>query len=144
MNTLSRQDVLHLCGDLGRYRALRAHWSALMASPRRRTLNAAHHLLYCALIGHDWRRGFALTTSAVRIANGAFDGWTLFSSLNLIHGAARYPWLAERLLAPFDGLIDEAALARLSARLPSPTAWKLSASEFENRAFPFGAFTAQP
>ena len=44
MNTLTRAETTALLGDTTAA-DLRAHWRTLMASPRRHSLSAAHHLL---------------------------------------------------------------------------------------------------
>lgn len=71
MNTLSKARTGSLPG-VASSTDLRAHWRALLQSPRRHTLTATHHLIYQALLGRDWRRGFTPPTNTRKLANGAF------------------------------------------------------------------------
>ena len=73
VNTLSKQQTACFFAqpDLG-YASLQAHWSALVAA--RTPLSAADHLLYLALRGKDWRKGFSPITNATKLANGAGVG----------------------------------------------------------------------
>ena len=70
MNTLSRATTARILAEPGRYDALRHHWRALVTSDRRHELTAAHHLLYAALRGRDWRRGFTPIRRPSKLAGG--------------------------------------------------------------------------
>ena len=114
MNTLSRADTAQLFDDEINYHTLRRHWSSLMGSEQRHALTAAHHLVYLALLGRDWRRAFTMPRNARKLANGGMYGAGLFRAA----GRVRSSGDPEPLLAPFDGLVTLAVLQRLRARLP--------------------------
>jgi len=117
MNTLPRAVTAHVLGDTEAYTALRARWSALVQSERRHELTAAHHLLYLALVGKDWRRAFTPPSNRRKLENGAFEGWVLFRALGRIRGLVDQP----QLLAPFEGIVTPQALRRLRELLPMPS-----------------------
>jgi hypothetical protein len=106
MNTLPRAITAQIFTSTESYAALRRHWSALMRSDLRRELSAAHHLVYLALLGKDWRRSFTPVANRRKLDNGAFHGWSLFRALWSLHSQADEPWL----LAPFEGLVTPAML----------------------------------
>lgn len=135
MNTLSRAETAQFFPDSAAYLALRQHWSRLMNSDRRHDLTAAHHLLYLALLGKDWRRGFTPITNPRKLANGAFCGWALFSALREVHYAT-----AAWLLAPFAGLVTEAMLEQVRRLLPLPSPYAYHPGAFAPGAFPFPAY----
>ena len=135
MNTLSRAQTGSLPGAAS-FAALRAHWRTLMQSPRRHTLTATHHLIYQALLGRDWRRGFTPPTNARKLANGGFTDWGLFHALNRLH----HNRLEPEALAPFDGLITADTLAALRSLIPYRRPWLLRPEHFADGAFPFDAY----
>ena len=101
MNTLSRAITAQFFANPADYQSLKAHWRHLLTSDRKSSLTAAHHLLYLALIGKDWRPAFTPITNSRKLANGSFFGWGLFQALQAINSQ-----VAEKdLLAPFEGLI---------------------------------------
>ena len=101
-------------------------------------LTAAHHLLYLALRGKDWRRAFTPISNRRKLDNGAFVAWALFRALGSLHS----PWNTDALLAPFEGAVTPEMLARLRELLPNPSPYRLRPEEFAGGAFPFEAYTA--
>lgn len=136
MNTLPRAVTARIIVDADRYMALRRHWSALMTSDARHELAPAHHLLYQALRGRDWRRAFTPITNPRRLANGAFVGWALFRALGQIHAEYREDWL----LAPFAGIVTPAMLVTLRALLPRANPYQLDATDIATGGLPFDAY----
>jgi hypothetical protein len=137
MNTLSRATTARFYPDSDTYYRLRRHWSELMRSPRCQELSAAHHLLYLALLGKDWRKAFTPITNPRKLANGAFYGWPLFFALWQL----KMPVFEAELLAPFDGLVTPAMLADLRPLLPpQPDPYKLRPADFAPGRFPFEAY----
>jgi hypothetical protein len=136
MNTLPQAITAQLLGNPSHFDTLRRHWSALMRSPRKHDLKAAHHLVYLALIGKDWRRGFAPMTSRRKLDNGAFSGWMLFKALAALHTTA----FEDFLLAPFDGLVTAQMLQQLRQLIPFRGPSKYQPDQF-TAGFPFDAYT---
>jgi len=136
MNTLPRAITAHWFESEEAYTTLRRHWRGLLCSERKHTLSAAHHLLYRALLGRDWRRGFTPPRNPRRLANGAFTHWALFDAL------ARLQWryTEAALLAPFDGLVTPAMLAALRPWLPQPRSGDYQPEQFTARPWPFDAY----
>ena len=122
MNTLSRAITAQYFTDTNAYTALHAHWRTLVGSDRKRELGAAHHLLYLALLGKDWRKGFTPPSNPHKLANGAFVGWALFRALRMLHSQVAEPGL----LAPFGGLVTPQMLQQLRTHLPllDPAAYR--------------------
>lgn len=122
MNTLSRAITAQLFTDTNTYAALCAHWHALVCSDRKHELEAAHHLLYLALRGKDWRKGFTPPSNPRKLANGAFVGWALFRALRTLHSQVAEP----KVLAPFAGLVTPQMLRQLQTHLPllDPAAYR--------------------
>lgn len=135
MNTLTRAETTALLGETTA-NDLRAHWRTLMASPRRHSLSAAHHLLYTTLLGRDWRRSFTPPTNLTKLANGAFSDWGLFHALHTLHHRRR----EEALLTPFDGLITRQTLDLLRCLVPYRGAWQHTAAQFTGGGYPFDAY----
>jgi hypothetical protein len=136
MNTLSRAITARFFPNSDSYNALRKHWSDLINSERKHELTAAHHLLYLALIGKDWRRAFTAPTNQRKLDNGAFLGWQMFSALQTIH----FKFREEELMAPFEGLITSQMLDELRSLLPTANAYTSKSTDFANGAFPFDAY----
>jgi hypothetical protein len=113
MNTLPRAITAHWFTNPNDYWLLRSHWRAFLASGQRHTLTASHHLLYNALLGRDWRRGFTPPRNTRKLANGAFDGWALWRALGALHSSQ-----PDTLLAPFEGRVTVEMLAQLRQALP--------------------------
>jgi len=84
MNTLSRAITARFFPNPDSYNALRKHWSSLINSERKHELTAAHHLLYIAMIGKDWRKAFTPPTNQRKLDNGAFLGWGMLRALATI------------------------------------------------------------
>jgi hypothetical protein len=135
MNTLSRAITAQIRGDSTSYNALRHHWRDLMSSPRKHELTAVHQLLYLALVGRDWRRGFTCVTNQRKLDNGAFYGWVLFRALAALHTPSR----EQELLVPFDGLVTPAMLERLRPLIPIQNVYAYRAEQFAT-SFPFEAY----
>ncbi len=141
MNTLSRAITAQIL-DADAYRALRRQWSALMNSERKHELTAAHHILYLALLGKDWRKGFTPPTNRRKLENGAFTGWVMFRALDKLH----FTLHEHDLLAPFDGIVTVQMLQLIRGRLPRANSYAYRAEQF-NGEWPFEAYagpTAQP
>lgn len=137
MNTLSRAATAQFFPSPNSYNALRKHWSSLIHSERKHTLSAAHHLLYMALLGKDWRKGFTCASNPRKLANGAFVGWRLFWALNTLQSK----YSEADLLAPFDGLVTPEMLRALRAFLPrSIWGYGLRPEQFADGVFPFDAY----
>jgi hypothetical protein len=136
MNTLPRAITARFF-TFAEYLKLRQLWSRLMNSERKHELSAAHHLLYLALIGKDWRKGFAPVTNPRKLANGAFQSWMLFRALNRLH--MRF-W-EEQLLAPFDETVTPQMLAIMRELIPCQSSYSYRTEQFEAGKFPFDAYT---
>lgn len=136
MNTLSRALTAQIFPDPTTYDNLRQRWSALIHSSRKHELTAAHHLLYLALLGKDWRKGFTCVTNQRKIENGAFYDWELFRTLATLHSPSREP----ALLAPFDGLVTPAMLQQIRQLIPPRNAYTYQPGQFTRRDFPFDAY----
>lgn len=138
MNTLPRAITAQVFADPNTFHSLRRHWSALMRSARRRELHATHHLLYLALVGKDWRRGFAPITNRRKLDNGAFFNWGMFRALSTLHAFSR----EDELLAPFDGLVTPGMLEKIRQMVPSQSAYTCQPDQFSAAVFPFDAYNA--
>ena len=136
MNTLNRAATAHLSGSTDAYHALRAQWSAVVNSERRHALTAAHHLIYLALLGKDWRKAFTPITNRRKLENGAFYGWSLFKALKSLLTAGN----DAHLLAPFGGLATPATLETLRKIIPAPNPYRLTPDQFAAGSFPFEAY----
>ncbi|MBN1429110.1 MAG: hypothetical protein JXB07_12110 [Anaerolineae bacterium] len=136
MNTLPRAITAQILVDSSVYHNLRKHWSGLMRSTRRHDLSAAHHLLYLALLGKDWRRGFTCPTNRRKLENGAYYGWKLFRALAMLQAPLR----EAELLAPFDGLVTPAMMEGIRKRVPTCNPYNYPADQFTGRNFPFDAY----
>ncbi|HET9493684.1 MAG TPA: hypothetical protein VFR15_05595 [Chloroflexia bacterium] len=136
MDTLSRAITARVFPNPADYHALRQHWSSLVISARRHELTAAHHVLYLALLGKDWRKAFTPVTNPRKLANGAFVGWPLFSSLRTLHSEL----CNEYLLAPFDGLVTVEMLNAVRRYLPAPNPYQYRPEAFSRGSFPLDAY----
>lgn len=129
MNTLSRKVTATFFTNADGYSALVTHWSALMQdTDARKRVTAAHHLLYQALRGKNWQKGFTDVTNPVKLANGMTPGHPARAVLPLIHS----PYHEAFLLAPFAGLVTPEALARVRALLP---VYQYSVNPFEEAPY---------
>jgi hypothetical protein len=137
MNTLSRAITARFFPNPNSYNAFRKHWSALINSERKHELSAAHHLLYLALIGKDWRKAFTPLTNQRKLDNGAFWDWGMFRALQTI----QLKFKEEELLTPFEGLITPQMLSEIRSLLPTPSAYTCKPSDFTNGPFPFEAYS---
>jgi hypothetical protein len=136
MNTLPRIVTAQFFPGAETYAALRTHWRALMNSDSKRDLAAEHHLLYLALLGKDWRKGFTPITNERKLANGAFLGWALFRALWSLHNSFKDQWL----LAPFEGIVTSDMLQQVRRVIPRPNAYQYRAADFTSATFPFDAY----
>ena len=136
MNTLSRAITARFFPNPSEYHALRQHWSGLVNSARRHELTAAHHVLYLALLGKDWRKAFTPVTNPRKLANGAFVGWSLFSSFRRLHSEL----CNEQVLAPFDGLVTVEMLNAVRRYLPAPNPWHYKSEAFSPGSIPLDAY----
>ncbi len=113
-NTLPRTLTVQVLPDPNTYQNLRRHWSKLLRSPRKHELTAAHHVLYLALLGKDWRRGFTFITNRRKLDNGAYYDWGLFRAMDVLHSST----CETELLAPFEGLVTPPMLQRIRQFVP--------------------------
>ena len=136
MNTLSKSITSQILKDPNTYTAIRRQWSQLMNSDRRRGLSSAHHLLYLALCGKDWRKGFTMPTNKKKLNNGAYYGWGLHRALAKLHSKLAEGWL----LKPFAGLVTLEMLERVRQYVPWQNPYLYKPEDFENGSFPFEAY----
>jgi hypothetical protein len=111
-----------------------------MNSERRHELTAAHHLLYLALIGRDWRKAFTPFSNQHKLANGLFWSWGLFRALAVLYGGYR----KKELLEPFEGLITSEMLGILRSVLPQVDPYRSQPDQFTRDSFPFDAYKEPP
>ena len=137
MNTLSRAITAQIFTHPDTYLLLRKHWSRLINSDRKQELSAAHHLLYLALLGKDWRKGFTPVTNWRKLENGAFYSWGLFRALQILH----LKFHEETLLAPFEGIVTAEMLAQVRSLIPYRNSYSHSVEQFKAGTFPFEAYT---
>ena len=136
MNTLSRAITAQIFDDSDTYSTIRTHWRTLMQSSRRQELSASHHILYLALMGKDWRKGFTPVTNQRKLANGAFYDWKLFRALTLFHSTLHQDWL----LTPFDGIVTVESLQAIRRFIPKVSAYNYTPTDFAPGQFPFEAY----
>ena len=136
MNTLPRAITAQLFASTESYAALRRHWSMLMRSDRRHELSAAHHLLYLALIGKDWRKSFTPISNRRKLDNGAFAGWELFRALMALRSPSYEAWL----LVPFAGLVTPGMLQAVRGLVAGRNSYFYRPEDFGAGSFPFEAF----
>ena len=136
MNTLPRAITAQVLTDPNLYQRIRQHWSEFVRSPRKHELRAAHYLLYSALLGRDWRKGFTCITNQRKLDNGAFPGWALFRSVAVLH----MPSHEEFLLAPFGGLVTPLMLQNLRELIPVQQSYMYRPEQFSGGSFPFEAY----
>jgi hypothetical protein len=136
MNTLSRALTARLFPNAEAYLAPRRQWSKLINSDRKHALMTAHHLLYLAACGKDWRRAFTLATNRRKLDNGAYAGWMLWRALDQIH------WSRDEaaLLAPFEGIITAEMLQQIRTLLPKPNAYAYRPEQFVAHHCPVEAY----
>lgn len=115
MNTLSKNITRGFFRDESGYQQLQARWSEVVNATEPQALSCAHHLLYQAIRGKDWRRGFAPVTNAVKLANGGDCNWGLVHALRLI----RSKWYRDQLVAPFGDLLTSESVEAVAALLPA-------------------------
>ena len=109
MRTLGKEITKTFFETEDGYQRLKKYWSNLMQDHKaRKSIKAEHHLLYLALIGKDWTKGFTSPINKNKINNGyrsssrttpdkAFSIW-------------RYWWNKPSV---FDGIIDENSIKKL-------------------------------
>jgi|SRR5579859_6041229 len=136
MNTLPRAITALVFADSEHYQKLRHHWRELMRSSRKHELTAAHHLVYVALLGKDWRRAFSPITNRRKLDNGAFHGWTTFKAIEMLH---KHSCEAD-LIAPFDGLVTQPMLQHIRQLVAFRQKYRYRPEDFAN-GFPFEAYT---
>jgi hypothetical protein len=111
-----------------------------MNSSRKTGLGPAHHTLYLALIGKDWRRGFTPMSNPRRLANGGWYEWGLFGALRLLHSEE----YESALLAPFDGLATAAMLHKVREMIPLALLNNQRPKAYAGGSFPFDAYALSP
>lgn len=114
MNKLTKEETRLFFGSDQGYTALERHWSGLVSGAVRKTLGPEHYLLYQALRGKDWRKGFAPITNQRKLDNGAFYDWGLYHALRRLHSERAQ----EKLLAPFADVVGVEMLQRVRRVLP--------------------------
>lgn len=137
MNTLSRAITARFFPNPDSYNALRNHWSSLINSERKHELTAAHHLLYVAMVGKDWRKAFTPPTNQRKLDNGAFIAWGMLRALVTI----QLRFKEEELLAPFEGLLTTQMLDDLRSLMPKGNPYFYRPTDFAKGAFPFDAYS---
>ncbi len=136
MNTLPRAITAQIIPDSAAYHALRHQWSTLINSDHRHALTAAHHLLYLALCGQDWRAAFPPPTNARKLQNGGYYNWGLGPALRtLVHSQDE-----AALLAPFAGCVTPAMLAVVRTWLAPLNLYRYDPAMFVGGHFPFPAY----
>ena len=138
MNTLSREITSRFFANAEAYQHLRTQWRALMNSPRKHELKAEHHLLYLALLGKDWCKGFSPITNPRKLVNGALYDWQIRRALGTIHHVAQYGSDASPLLQPFDGCVTLEMVATLQPLLPA-CPYQLDPKDY-SAGYPFDAY----
>jgi len=136
MNTLPRVITAQILTDPNLYHSIRQHWSEWVRSPRKHELTAAHYLLYAALLGKDWRKGFTCITNRRKLDNGAFAGWALFRATEVLH----LPSNEEALLAPFGGLVTVTMLQNVRELIPVQRYYNYRPEQFTAGNFPFESY----
>jgi hypothetical protein len=138
MNTLPRATTAQVFPDSSAYLALRHQWSMLMNSDRRHELTAAHHLLYLALCGKDWRTAFRPPTNQRKLDNGGYYNWGLFPALRTV----QYSQDEDALLGPFAGCVTPEMLTQVRTWLASLNLYHYAPVHFVGGTFPFPAYPA--
>jgi hypothetical protein len=136
MNTLSKSITTKVINNPEVYSALRKRWSEVMNSDRRHELSAAHHLLYLALCGKDWRKAFTPVTNNRKLQNGAYWNWGLFHAMRIFHSKLHEGWLLE----PFDGIVTPEILEKIRMIVPNVQPHKYHQDYFRSGTFPFDAY----
>src|SRR5689334_8501228 len=120
MNRLNKIQTSAWFKNAGDYDALCAYWSALVNDKEaRKGLSAAHHLLYAALRGKDWRRGFCPITNPRKLENGAFFDMGARHAINRLHSK----WHEDSLLTPFGGWVTGEMIQQIRELIPK-LAWE--------------------
>jgi hypothetical protein len=136
MNTLTRTISSQFFRDAAHYHAFRQHWRMLLASPRKHELRAHHHLLYCMLLGRDWRGGFTPIRNQRKLANGGFYNWGLVHAVRMLRS-----WQAtDDVLAPFEGLVTPEMLELLRPMLPNLGHYQVNAYALAKHGIPDPAY----
>jgi hypothetical protein len=136
MNTLSKSITTNILNDPEAYSALRKRWSELVNSDRKHELSAAHHLLYLALCGKDWRKAFTPVTNNCKLENGAYWNWGLFHAMRIFHSRLHEGCLTE----PFDGTVTPQILNQIRQIVPNAQPHKYHQDYFRSGTFPFDAY----
>jgi hypothetical protein len=142
MNTLPKSITATFFKTAEDYTTLKAHWSKLVNSPRKKELGPEHHLLYSALLGRDWRKGFTPITNKNKLANGMRPLMGVEKALGGIDWPLKLstPKYFDLLVAPFDGLVTREMVVEVDKLLPHFN-YHLSAS-FEAYNVPVAADAA--
>ena len=115
MKTLSRNYTKNIFTDKEAFAALESHWSVLMNDKeQRKQLNAAHHMIYNAIRGKNWQKGFVKAKNPDKVTRFAD---LLCSFLWYIHHDKHTDWL----LKPFNNLLTASDLKVLAKHLPEFT-----------------------
>lgn len=95
-------------------------WKHTFNDPElRKQLTPAHFLLYAALRGKDWRKGFTPCTNKNKIDNGYAPYYSAYNALLSIHTATQASmWRAGMLMEPFNGTLTKEMLLIIGAMLP--------------------------
>lgn len=108
MNTLSKEITLSILGP-GGYEKLTQHWSQKIKEGHHFT--SFDHLLYAALRGKDWRKGYSVPNA--KKLESRYRGPHLHD-LAVVHSSWRETWM----LTLFDGILTLESLGRLRQLLP--------------------------
>lgn len=120
MNTLSKTDTATFITQEERA-ALEAQWRTI-----RNTASPAHHLLYAALRGKDWRKGFTPPKNQTWLNNGGFYQWALWNALNyfcfFLHSEQGNEWSraqCDDFLKLFGGTVTVQMYKQVCVRIPA-------------------------
>lgn len=114
MNTLNKEITKTFFTQEGDYERLEKHWSELVNSPQVHNLQHAHYLLYLAIRGKNWKKGFTPFRNHKKIVHQGVWNWGGTKALLMIYSK----YQEDRLLAPFGGIITKEGLAELRSYLP--------------------------
>lgn len=116
MKTLNRVQTMDFYNEADGYRRLCDHWSCVMQDRElRKSLTAAHHLLYLILRGKNWQTAFAPITNRAKLENGGFYNWGAKRALHQLHAQG----YTDMLLKPFAEFIRPNALCLVRELIPA-------------------------
>lgn len=111
MKTLGKKVTAFVFGSEEGYKQLKQHWSTLMQSERKHELGPEHHVLYLALLGKDFTKGFTPVTNPKKLDNGMRQHPLLSLDKSLYTLQTRHA--IKELIAPFGGIVSVEMVQRL-------------------------------